>query len=207
VAFAPDGRTLATVSDDQTVRLWDLTGQGPTSPSWPAPGRSRRRCGGGRLCPRWDGRTLATASGDKTVRLWDLSNRDQPGQLGEPLAGHTNVVYGVAFAPDGRTLATASGDQTARLWDLSNRDQPRQLGQPLTGHTNAVTGVAFAPDGGALATASGDQTARLWQLPRFDGLAGGEVREACLRAGGPLDELTWEQYARGVSYQDTCAGR
>jgi WD40 repeat protein len=26
VGFAPDGRTLATVSDDQIVRLWDLNG-------------------------------------------------------------------------------------------------------------------------------------------------------------------------------------
>jgi WD40 repeat protein len=141
------------------------------------------------------------------VRLWDLSNRDQPRALGVPLTGHTGTVWGVAFAPDGRTLATASDDRTVRLWDLSNRDQPRALGVPLTGHTNAVWGVAFAPDGRTLATASADQTVRLWDLPRLEGFRGDDIREACLRAGGPLDKPTWDQYAPGISYQDTCAGR
>ncbi|MGH3807043.1 MAG: hypothetical protein ACRDRU_10500, partial [Pseudonocardiaceae bacterium] len=65
-----------------------------------------------------------------------------------------------------------------------------------------------APDGRTLATASLDQTVRLWDLPHFDRFAGGgEVREACLRAGGPLDKATWDRYAPGVSYQDTCPGR
>ena len=113
----------------------------------------------------------------------------------------------MVFAPDGRTLTTGSDDWTVRLWDLSNRDQPRQLGAPLTGHTGRVVGVAFAPDGRTLATASDDQTVRLWDLPRLERLRGDEVREACLRAGGPLDKPTWDQYAPGISYQDTCAGR
>jgi WD40 repeat protein len=139
--------------------------------------------------------------------LWDLSNRDRPRPLGAPLTGHTNAVWGVAFAPDGRTLATSSSDQTVRLWDLSNQDQPRPLGTPLTGHTNAVYGVAFAPDGHTLATGSADRTVRLWGLPRLEGFHGDEIREACLRAGGPLDKSTWDQYAPGINYQDTCAGR
>jgi hypothetical protein len=33
------------------------------------------------------------------------------------------------------------------------------------------------------------------------------VREACTRAGGPLDEATWGFYASGTSYQNTCAPR
>ncbi len=69
-----------------------------------------------------------------------------------------------------------------------------------------MLGVAFAPDGRALITASADQTVRFWELPSIDSSPGDELREACIRAGGPLDKTTWELYAPGVSYQDTCAG-
>jgi WD40 repeat protein len=139
------------------------------------------------------------------VRLWDLSDRERPRPLGAPLIGHTDAVNGVAFSPDGRTLISASADRTERLWDLSDRERPRPLGAPLIGHTDAVNGVAFSPDGRTLATASADQTVRLWDLPHLKGFHGDEVREACLRAGGPLDKPTWDQYAPGISYQDTCA--
>ena len=42
--------------------------------------------------------------------LWDLTDPTRPRRVGEPLTGHTDDVYAVAFARDGHTLATASGD-------------------------------------------------------------------------------------------------
>ena len=65
---------------------------------------------------RWrspDGHTLATASVDQTVLLWDLTDLTRPRRVGDPLTGHTDDVYAVAFARDGHTLATASGDGPA----------------------------------------------------------------------------------------------
>ncbi|MGH3869682.1 MAG: WD40 repeat domain-containing protein, partial [Pseudonocardiaceae bacterium] len=117
VAFAPDGRTLATTSGDQTVRLWDLTDRDHPRPlGAPLTGHTRAVYS---VAFAPDGRTLATTSGDQTVRLWDLTDRDHPRPLGAPLTGHTGPVVSVAFAPDGRTLATTSVDRTVRLWDLT----------------------------------------------------------------------------------------
>ena len=49
---------------------------------------------------------------------------------GDPLTGHTDAVWSVAFAPDGHTLATGSADNTVLLWDVADPARPRRLGRP-----------------------------------------------------------------------------
>ena len=91
-----------------------------------------------------------------TVRVWD-ADTGQP--IGQPLTGHTDTVYSVAFSPDGKRIVSGSDDNTVRLWDA---DTGQPVGPPLTGHTGVVYSVAFSPDGKRIASGSNDDTVRVW---------------------------------------------
>ena len=99
---------------------------------------------------------MASGSRDKSIRLWDAAT-GKP--LGEPLRGHEEQVFSVAFSPDGKTLASGSADKSIRLWDAATG---KPLGEPLRGHEEQVLSVAFSPDGKTVASGSWDKTIRVW---------------------------------------------
>jgi Tol biopolymer transport system component len=150
VAFSPDGRTLASGSDDQTVLLRDME-SGDRLHTLKGHTDLVRSVS---FSP--DGRTLASGSGDEMVLLWDAES----GDLLHILGGHTGCVNSVTFSPDGRTLASGSDDGTVLLWDFES-GYPLQT---LKGHTGYVVSVAFSADGRILASASGDGTVLLWDV-------------------------------------------
>ncbi len=149
VAFAPDGRTVASGSYDRTVRVWDV-----------ATRREICTCRGhiGRVrCvafPPRSGDVVASGDQEGTVALWDAHT----GKRLELLEGHTGAVTCVAFSPDGRCLASASIDGTVRLW---NRDDAKDE-RTFKGHGAPVRAVAFLPDGERLLSGGDDNLVRLW---------------------------------------------
>jgi len=192
LAFTPDGKTLASASNDGTAKLWDVTKGQEQVTLYGHHGRN--------YCVAFspDGRLLASCSDDATVRLWDVATRRHRATL----AGHSKRVRSAAFSPDGKTLATAGWDSTVRLWDVTTgRERALSLSHPgwvncvtfspdgtllascgsdatvklwdaatgreratLRGHTSQVEAVAFSPDGKWLASGSDDLTARLWDV-------------------------------------------
>ena len=95
VAFSPDGKTVASGSADQSIKLWDVAG-----------GKNTATLKGHTdfvqsVAFSPDGKTLASGSRDKTVNLWDVAS----GKTTATLKGHTDRVWSVAFSPDGKTLA------------------------------------------------------------------------------------------------------
>jgi WD40 repeat protein len=78
LAYAPDGRSLATGHEDRVVRLWD-----------PETGTLLRALEGHQSAVRSlgfapDGRELASGSSDATIVLWDMARAMPPKAGGMP---------------------------------------------------------------------------------------------------------------------------
>ncbi len=147
VTFSPNGKLLASASDDGTIKLWTADGQQLKTLAGHAD-----KVYSVSFSP--DGKWLASASGDRTIKLWTSD-----GELVRTLKGHSDAVQRVTFSPNGQILASASGDRTIRLWALDGRSL-----KILRGHTAPVWGISFSPDGKTLASGSDDTTIRLWAL-------------------------------------------
>lgn len=173
LAFSPDGKLLAAVSNKAKLRVWDVgTGEMRTEV---------RAHNGGVFGVAFspDGKLLATGGAASAfipvdqvrgqVKLWDAATLKEKTAL-KP--DQTQFVLCVAFSSDGKLLAAGTQNDgfkdhsMIKLWDVATGKEHATL--KGKGEYEIVHSVAFSSDGNLLAAGSGSVTGngtlRLWDL-------------------------------------------
>ena len=149
VSIASDGTTLATASQDGTVRLWDLdTRTNFTTFTHPS------RVFSVAFSP--DGTTVASGDYEGMVYLWDVVKQ----RMINTLSGLNVHVTTLQFSPDGATLAAGTDGGHVRLWNVTTGATTRVL----KGHSRRILSMAFSQDGITLAAGSYFETVKLWNV-------------------------------------------
>lgn len=151
IVFAPDGKRLASASEDMSARVWDLNA-GRLESTLLGHGMGVE---GVAFSP--DGALVATGSKDATIKLWDAAS----GSCLHTFEGHEAEVAGLDFSRDGRTILSEASDVTARLWDAGRRQPLRVLPE----RDGQIPGLALSPDGRMGVTTRGDRTWHIFAIP------------------------------------------
>jgi WD40 repeat protein len=148
IAITPDGQTVISASNDNTLKVWDLT---TNTLRHTLKGHTDRVLA---IAMTPDAHFAVSGSKDKTLKLWDVAN----GIEIKTLIGHTSFVNSVAISSDGQWVISGSWGigNALKLWDLVENQH-----YTLAGNLRVNT-IAMTPDGQVAISGLDDNTLVLW---------------------------------------------
>lgn len=189
VAFSPDGKLMVSSSEDNTIKMWDVSEWQSVETAKPITIQMPFSVQTVVFHP--DGQLLATSG--RHAKLLDVNNRTEMATL-----QHDQWVWTVAFSRDGRYLATDDGiETTVKVWDT----QQKQIVKILEGHTSDVNFVKFSSDDRILASSAWGGDIKLWNVANWERL--GTLHSSgsaaidffpdgkILASGGPEEVTLW----------------
>jgi WD40 repeat protein len=148
LAFAPDGKRIATGTFVGTVEIWN-TANGLREKTLPA--RDLGSIESLDFTP--DSRRVLISSFDGSSRVWNIETNEVL-----TYQGPKHEIIHTVLSPRGDRAITVSYDHTGRIWDIGTGETIAYL----LGHSGPVFSGLFSPDSRYVATASEDGTARIW---------------------------------------------
>jgi WD40 repeat protein len=188
LAFSPDGKSLATASFADDVRLWDISSQGMV---WSYNGVTNF------LSIAYHPSGDAIAYGNRGGKIGVLDAKT--GKSIVELSGPAGMPVGdVNFSPSGQLLAAGCDDKKIYLWETKDY-------QPVAtfeGHQGYVNGVNFSPDETVLISGSHDKTVGIWDvaegqlLTKLTGHKNVVLRVAFSPQGTLIASISWDGTVR-----------
>ena len=162
----PESSTLASGSNDNTVRLWDASMSGQRGRNKMFGTSSARLCFNEHKaavkaldwCPL-KRNLLASGGGnkDQTIKFWDTCS----GNL-ENSIDTGSQVSSIAWSKDAREVCTSHGSTENQLilWKYPMMELLKELG----GHGDRVLSMEMSPAGSSVVSVSADDTIRFWNI-------------------------------------------
>ncbi len=152
LAMSQDDRYLASVSDDGSVRIWDVEQRRELKRmAEPSPIRSVRFLPGDNQ--------LVTASSGGSIRRWSITD----GKLQSSFPAHVGDVWSAEPSPDGLSLLTTGDDGLVKRWDLASG----QLLQVFSGARGPVYDARWLNDGGRVLLTGADRRVIVLDAPSW----------------------------------------
>ncbi len=188
IAWSPDGKLIATGSQDRSSRIWEWPG-GKELKNFKEHGDAVSR-----VCFSPDGKSLYTASLDHNIRRYEIAT----GALMRTYAGHAEAVAALAVSADGKRLVSAGIEPALKWWNAETGDATGAQG----GHGGPVNEISLSKDGKTVVSVSADKTLKTWdaigtgQQRSFAGAAdwlyaGAISPDAKLVAGAGAEGIVW----------------
>jgi len=192
--LSPDGRLLATVTSDQSIRIWEVPGG-----TLQATLTHAQHVTQGVFTSEAD--LILITTQDAITRLWDWRS----GRVVHSFAPAADAAFGALLSEDRRFMTLFATETSMQVWSLPDC-QP--VGAPMT-LPNRLRWGAFSPDGHRFLLASEDGNVGVWEVSSETRLGPelrmpGDVTRVGWSPDGTRWVIAWESH---VSLCDARDGR